>query len=77
MVGDTTGDLQQALNIWRLIKEVANELVMSLGGLQPIIMPWGAITAPVTSSTHQRYFVRRLPPPKPRWIPRGFLTREC
>jgi alkyldihydroxyacetonephosphate synthase len=32
LVGDTTGDLPQALDKWRLIKEVANDLVVSLGG---------------------------------------------
>jgi len=32
VVGDTTGDLQQALDKWRLIKEVANDLVVSFGG---------------------------------------------
>ena len=32
LVGDTTGDLNKVLSTWRTIKEVANELVVALGG---------------------------------------------
>ena len=32
IVGDTTGDLEKALEKWRAIKEVANDLVVALGG---------------------------------------------
>ncbi len=32
IVGDTSGDLSKALEKWRAIKEVANELVVALGG---------------------------------------------
>ncbi len=32
LVGDSTGNLKEALNKWRTIKAVANELVVSLGG---------------------------------------------
>jgi len=31
-VGDSTGDLRKALEKWRIIKQVANDLVVSLGG---------------------------------------------